>query len=133
MSGIRRFEEIRAWQRARELTRAIYHLTENGPLARDFALRDQLRRAALSAMTNIAEGFGRRTKADFAHFLDQARGSVVEVQSLLYVALDVSYISQQQFDQHYALAAEVISLIAAFTSYLRGRRPSSHTTAQETQ
>lgn len=133
MGGIRRFEEIRAWQKARELTRAIYHLTSDGPLARDFVLRDQLRRAALSAMTNIAEGFGRRTKADFAHFLDQARGSAVEVQSLLYVALDVAYITQQQFDQHYALAADTISLIAAFTSYLRGRTSSSRRPTHEAQ
>ncbi len=114
------------------MTRAIYLFTSEGPLARDFVLRDQLRRAALSAMTNIAEGFGRRTKADFAHFLDQARGSAVEVQSLLYVALDVSYITQQQFDQHYGLAAEVISLVAAFTSYLRGRQTSPHRLTQET-
>lgn len=124
MAGIKRFEEIQAWQKARELTRAAYALTGEGKLARDFALRDQLRRAALSAMTNIAEGFGRRTKADFAHFLDQARGSAIEVQSLLYVALDIGYITLSQFQQHYSLADEVISLVAGFAAYLRGKRHS---------
>lgn len=73
-------------------------------------------------MSNIAEGFARRTSRDFAHFLDVARGSAVEVQSLLYVAFDVKYISSGQLKTMYTMADEVIALIAGFTSYLRGPR-----------
>ena len=72
-------------------------------------------------MTNVAEGFGRKTSKDFAHFLDQARGSALEVQSLLYVACDLNYIAPVEFDRLYGMASEVLALIAGLTSYLRGR------------
>lgn len=119
MAGIKRFEEIRAWQKARELVRQIYLACGVAPFSRDFGLRDQICRAAVSTMSNVAEGFGRKTGKDFAHFLDLARGSALEVQSLLYVARDLNYIQPKEFDRLYALAEETISLIGGFTSYLR--------------
>jgi four helix bundle protein len=82
--------------------------------AKDYGLRDQIQRAAVSAMANIAEGFDCDSKVEFAHFLGIARRSVVEVQSLLYTALDISYISQETFDQLYAQAEKTKALIGGF-------------------
>jgi four helix bundle protein len=121
MPAITRFEEIQAWKKARELVREIYRLAANGPISRDFGFRDQICRAAVSSMSNVAEGFARKSDRDFAHFLDIARGSAIEVQSLLYVALDVKYIGQNDFDRLYKSAGETASLISGFTSYLRNR------------
>ncbi len=120
MATIRRFEEIEAWQKARVLVRASYRIGSVGPCAKDFGFKDQLCRAAVSAMSNIAEGFARKGDKEFARFLDVARGSAVEVQSLLYVALDLEYLTEAQFKEVYQLADEVISTIAGLTSYLRG-------------
>ena len=111
MPLIKRFEDILGWQEARKLTRDIYHLTTAGAFARDFGLRDQICRAAVSAMTNIAEGFDCESKREFARFLGIARRSAVEVQSLLYVALDAGYISDSVFQEHYAQAAKAKALI----------------------
>jgi four helix bundle protein len=116
---MRSFQEIQAWQKARELVREIYKTCQDGKLKRDFGLRDQICRAAVSSMSNIAEGFARKSDRDFAHFLDIAKGSATEVQSLLYVALDVGYVARDEFDRLYKLAAEAASLISGLTSYLR--------------
>ena len=121
MARIKRFEDIQAWQKDRELVREIYLACTVGRLSKDFALRDQCCRAAVSSMSNIAEGFSRISEKDFAHFLDIARGFVLEVQSLLYVAVDVGYIEQAEFDRLYEFADETVSLISGFTSYLRKR------------
>jgi len=94
-------------------------MCDSTPLRKDFALRDQICRASVSSMTNIAEGFGRKTDGDFAHFLDVARASVLEVESLMYIALDLKHIQQDEFDEIYRLAEETVSLIAGLTSYLR--------------
>jgi four helix bundle protein len=119
LAAIQRFQDIRAWQQARILVKEIYRTCAETRLGKDFGLRDQACRAAVSAMSNIAEGFGRTTHKDFAHFLDVARGSSFEVQSLLYVGLDVGYLPEKQFEALFAHATSVISMIAAFTSYLR--------------
>jgi len=119
MATIKRFEDIQAWQKARELVREIYLACTTGRLSKDFALRDQFCRAAVSSMSNIAEGFSRTSEKDFAHFLDIARGSVLEVQSLLYVASDVGYMEKNEFERLYKIADETVSLIGGFTSYLR--------------
>ncbi|MGD1102781.1 MAG: four helix bundle protein [Terriglobia bacterium] len=116
---MRSFEEIQAWQKTRELVREIYKTCQDGKLKRDFGLRDQICRAAVSSMSNIAEGFARKSDRDLAHFLDIAKGSATEVQSLLYVALDVGYVARDEFDRVYKLAAEAASLISGLTSYLR--------------
>lgn len=111
MALIKRFEEIQGWQEARKLTQEIYRLTTVGAFAKDFGLRDQINRAAVSSMANIAEGFDCESKREFARFLEIARRSVVEVQSLLYVALDAGYISEEVFQTHYAQAAKTKALI----------------------
>jgi four helix bundle protein len=119
MATINRFEEILAWQKARGLVREIYKLCNGTPIKSDYGMRGQITRAAVSIMSNIAEGFGRRTHNDFAHFLDVARASCMEVQSLLYVALDVEYIPQECFEKLYQAAAETIAMITKFVAYLR--------------
>jgi four helix bundle protein len=123
MAGIKRFEEILAWQKARELVGETYRVCGTAPFSRDFGLKDQICRAAVSSMTNVAEGFGRKSSKDFAHFLDVARGSTLEVQSLLYVARDLNYLQSTEFEKLYKIAEETISLIAGFTSYLRNQPP----------
>ncbi len=122
MATIRRFEEIGAWQKARELVRAVYGICSEGPSARDFGFKNQICRAAVSAMSNVAEGFARKGDKEFARFLDVARGSAVEVQSLLYVALDLKYLTEANFAEVYRLADEVVSMIAGFATYLRRLR-----------
>jgi four helix bundle protein len=94
MASIEKFEDIEAWQKARELTREIYRVTNQGAFAKDFGLRDQIRRASVSIMSNIAEGFGRGGNREFIQFLSMAKGSVSEVQAQLYVAVDVGYITK---------------------------------------
>ena len=123
MASITRFEEILAWQKAKDLVREIYFICGDGRLSRDFGLKGQICRAAVSSMSNIAEGFGRRSGKDFAHFLDVARGSALEVQSLLYVARDLNYIKEEEFERLYKLAEEAVSLVGGFTSYLRRATP----------
>jgi four helix bundle protein len=116
------FEEIQAWQKSRELVREIYKICQDGKLKKDFGLRDQICRAAVSSMSNIAEGFARKNDKEFARFLDIAKGSVTEVQSLLYVALDVGYVARGEFDRFYKMAAEAAALMTGLTSYLRKDR-----------
>src|SRR5688572_31973655 len=87
MAGFRKFEDILAWQKARHSTRLVYQATAKGVFARDFDLRGQIRRASISIMANIAEGFGRRSDKEFANFINIAHGSATEVQSHLYLAL----------------------------------------------
>lgn len=122
MAGVRQFEEIQAWQEARRMTQQVYHLTRTDVFARDFGLKDQVQRAAVSAMNNIAEGFDCDSRAEFARFLGIARRSVVEVQSLLYVVLDVGYITDEIFKTHYAQAAKTKALIGGFKHSLTQRR-----------
>ena len=116
---IKKFEDIKAWQKARELVREIYKITNNENFAKDFSLKDQIRRAAISSMSNICEGFSRQTDKEFIHFLYVSKGSTSEVQSLLYAALDLSYISDEGFDRIYGLAEETVKLISGFIIYLK--------------
>ena len=118
MGKIERFEDIQAWQRARELNRRIYAVTGKGGFTKDFALRDQIRRAAISMMLNIAEGFARRSPKEFRRFLFIAHGSAAEVQSALYIALDQHYINERDFDDLYQDVEEVSKMIAGFIKYL---------------
>lgn len=118
MPGIRRFEEIEAWQRARILAQRVYQITGDGPFARDWALRDQMRRAAISVMANIAEGFERDGNAEFRQFLSTAKGSVGEVRSHLYVALDAGLITDAQFEELAGLTSEIGLMIGGFMRYL---------------
>jgi len=119
MSLVTRFEEIQAWQEARKLVKMAYQLTHTGMLAKDFGLRDQLQRAAVSSMANIAEGFDCESKAEFARFLGIARRSAVEVQSLLYAAFDNLYIDEAQLKEYYEQARKTKALIGAFKHSLK--------------
>ena len=92
--GITRFEDLIAWQKARELTKAIYQATTTIPFSKDFGLKDQIQRASVSIMSNIAEGFERGSHNEFHQFLVIAKGSCAEVKSQLYVALDANYLNE---------------------------------------
>ena len=119
MSSFEKFEDIEAWKKARELTKAIYATTNDGSFARDFGLRDQIRRAAVSTMANIAEGFGRGGNKEFIQFLAVAKGSASEVQSQLYVALDAGYLNQTQFKELYTETETTARLIGGLLRYLQ--------------
>lgn len=119
MSTIRRFEEIDAWQTARQLTREIYSISNQGAFSRDFGLRDQMRRAAVSIMSNIAEGFESKTTALFAELLGRAKGSAGELRAQLYVAHDAGYLVQEQFRSLCLLCERCSGQISGFASYLR--------------
>ena len=119
MATFKRFEDIQAWQKARRVTRKIYELTAEGRFSRDYGLRDQSQRAGVSIMANIAEGFGRHSDKEFANFLSVAHASVSEVQSHLYVALDLAYISQAAFDELYRLLDEIGRMTLVLARHLR--------------
>ena len=119
MATIERFEDIEAWQKARDLTRQVYAVSNDGAFSRDFGLRDQIRRAAVSIMSNIAEGFGRGGNKEFMQFLSTAKGSASEVQSQLYVALDANYINYEQFQMLYSDTETVARLIGGLLRYLQ--------------
>ncbi len=120
---IERFEDIRAWQQARELSNLVYDLTEQGNFARNFRLRDQIQGAAGSIMHNIAEGFDDGSDIEFIRFLKYARRSASEVQSEIYLALDRKYVSAEDFQRVYDMATTTKKSINAFIAYLRKSKP----------
>ena len=113
---IDKFEDLIAWQRARQLTKNIYMITKQGDFSKDFGLRDQVRRASVSVMSNLAEGFERGGRSEFHHFLVIAKGSCAELKSQLYVALDAEYIDLDVFKNLYELASEVSRLVGGLRS-----------------
>lgn len=119
MATIKNFEELTAWQKARELAGYVYELTRQDKFSRDFGLRDQIQRAAGSVMHNIAEGFESGSDPEFVRFLKMARRSTGEAQSQLYLALDVGYITEEERQKAYILATEVKRLINGMMTYLR--------------
>jgi four helix bundle protein len=119
MNRIERFEDILSWQKARALTKEVYASTRSGPFARDYGLKDQIQRASVSTMANIAEGFERGGDREFLQFLSNSKGSCGEVKSHLYVALDQDYVTQVAFDHLYTQADEVSRLVGGFMAYLR--------------
>ena len=124
MPTIKRFEDIRAWQAARELTNFVYKITKNDLFLNDWGLRNQIRRAAGSSMHNIAEGFDEGSDSEFVRFLGYARRSVSEVQSQLYTALDQKYIDEKEFKTIYDKADQTIRQINGFISYLMKNKSS---------
>lgn len=112
---VEKFEDLVAWQKARDLTRRIYQITQTGSFAKDFGLRDQIQRSSVSVMANIAEGFDRASRAEFHQFLVIAKGSCAEVRAHLYVALDVGYLREQIF-------AELLELTEELSRIIRGLR-----------
>ncbi len=121
MAMIQRFEDIQAWQEARKLVKMIYSLSNRESFSKDFGMRDQIRRASVSVMANIAEGFDCESKVEFARFLGIARRSAVEVQSILYAALDAGYISNDEFNQHYEQARITKALTGGFKRSLTNK------------
>ncbi|MGB2955978.1 MAG: four helix bundle protein [Anaerolineales bacterium] len=119
MGTISRFEEIEAWQNARELTKEIYQLSALGEFSRDFGLRDQIRRAAVSIMSNIAEGFESQTQSLFIKYLGIAKASAGEVRSQLYIASDLGYLSPEDLKNTINLTEKVSRLIFGFIKYLQ--------------
>ena len=119
MSTIEKFEDVLAWQKGRELTRLVYRLSRRGDFDRDFGLKDQIRRAAVSITPNIAEGFERGGNREFIQFLSHAKGSCGEVRSQTYVALDEKYISKEEFNDLYRRCIEISRLLDGFISYLQ--------------
>lgn len=115
---IEKFEDIKAWQEARNLTRLIYEITNDTSFAKDFSLKDQIRRASVSIMANIAEGFNRRTDKEFINFLGYALSSASEVKSHLYVAMDQNYLSQKTFEELYEKTSATSRMITGFIKYL---------------
>lgn len=114
--GIERFEDIESWKEARELVKEIYEIFKD---LKDHGFKDQIQRAAVSIMSNIAEGFDRGTNKEFIQFLVVARGSLSEVRSLLYTALDLNYIDERAFSELFERCIKIANLINGFIRYLK--------------
>jgi four helix bundle protein len=120
--GVQRFEDLIAWQKARVLTAEIYRSTGQGSFARDFGLRDQIQRAAVSVMSNIAEGFDRGSRAEFHQFLVIAKASCAEVRSQLYVAFDIGHVDEPEFDRLRAQTEELSRVIGGLRATVQRKR-----------
>lgn len=121
MATVEQFEDLEVWQNARNLTNLIYDYSDSGVFSRDFGLRDQMRRASVSVMSNIAEGFGSRTQALFIEYLGRAKGSSGELRAQLYIALDRKYISKEQFNDSRSLALICSRQLQNFIRYLESQ------------
>jgi four helix bundle protein len=119
MPTIEKFEDLEAWRIAREITKEIYRVSKNDSFVRDYGLRDQICRASVSVMSNIAEGFERDGNKEFINFLSIAKGSLGEVRSQLYVAFDQDYISENDFNSIRAKATQNGRVIAGLINYLK--------------
>jgi len=118
MTAITRFEEIDAWKSSRQLTNMVYAISNQIGFDRDFGLRDQIRRAAVSVMSNIAEGFESHTDIQFINFLGMARASAGEARAQLYIAFDQKYLSEEQFNETFRTAEKCSRQISKFIAYL---------------
>jgi len=116
---VKTFEDLQAWKDAREFVKSIYELTSQEKFNKDFGLKDQMQRAAVSIMNNISEGFERDNNKEFLNFLGYAKGSAGEVRSMLYVVLDLNYISKEKFDECHQRSINIITQISNFKKYLR--------------
>jgi len=113
------FEDLKVWKDSREFVKSIYELTSSEKFSKDFGLRDQIQRSAVSVMNNIAEGFERNNNREFIKFLKYSKGSAGEVRSMLYVALDLIYISGDTFYSNYEKGINIITQISNFIKYLK--------------
>ena len=120
MATVKQFEDLHVWQDTRQLVSAVYSVSKARAFNQDFGLRDQIRRAAVSVMSNIAEGFERGTRKEFVQFLNIAKGSNGEVRSQLCVALDQKYIAEAEFNSLQASSVALSKKLAAFIRYLEG-------------
>jgi len=133
MPTVKKFEDLRAWQSAREFVTLIYRFTKQDAFAKDFALRDQIRRAASSIMHNIAEGFGAGSDSEFIRFLGYARRSTTEAQSQHYIALDQDYLAKPEFEDAYHRALQILKQVNALIGYLDKSRKNAKREIQEDQ
>lgn len=120
--SISRFEDLVAWQKARTLTNMIYRATKEGRFSKDFGLASQIQRAAVSIMSNIAEGFERSRSGEFHQFLSIAKGSCAELRSQLYVAFDAGYLNEKRFTDLLATAEEVARIVGGLRVAIENRR-----------
>ena len=116
------FEDLAVWQKSKRLSLAIYRITADGRFSRDYPLRDQIRRASVSIMSNIAEGFERYSRTEFRHFLSIARGSASEVRSQLHLAHELKYIPDSEFRALYDLCHEISRMLASLRSSTAERK-----------
>jgi len=116
---VQSFENLKVWQDARVFVKSIYELTSSENFKKDYGLKDQIQRAAVSIMNNISEGFERDNNKEFMNFLGYAKCSAGEVRSMLYIALDLNYISKENFDISYNIAVSIITQVSNFKKYLR--------------
>ena len=128
MAKVEHFEDLEVWRLARKLTGKIYSLSRAGTFAKDFGFRDQICRAAVSIVSNIAEGFERRANTQFVQFLAIANGSTGEVRAQLYIALDLGYITQVQFEDAIADAVGIGKMLTSLKRHLRSVQPSNRPT-----
>jgi len=122
VSGFKRFEEIDAWKKARELTNEIYTVSKHDAFSKDYGLTDQIRRASVSIMSNIAEGYERKGIKEFIHFLSIAKGSAGEVRCQLYIASDQGYIDRKTTDKLISKVSEISRMIVGLMNYLSSRK-----------
>jgi four helix bundle protein len=122
MNAITRFEDLIAWQKARLLTKSVYQITKQSDFSRDYGLAQQMQRAAVSIMSNIAEGFERKSTNEYHRFLEIAKASCAELRSQCYVALDVGYIEKVTFQELSELAEEVSRILAGLMAVLARKR-----------
>ncbi|MBS1555871.1 MAG: four helix bundle protein [Bacteroidota bacterium] len=122
MAKIEKFEDLKCWQAARELAKLVYNACENGKLAKDFDTKSQLRRAALSTMNNIAEGFGRGSDKEFIRFLEMSQSSAMEVKSMTYILMDLAYLDEQSVTFISEKAEETKSITLGLIRYLRSKK-----------
>jgi|SRR5690606_37730251 len=116
---VKRFEDLQVWQDSRGFVKTIYELTSSTKFSKDYGLKDQIQRASVSIMNNISEGFERDSNREFIKFLGYSKGSAGEVRSMLYVALDLKYITKEEFELAYNNAFKIITQLANFIKYLR--------------
>ncbi len=121
MTTAKRFEDLEVWQRAKDLTNLIYRHSTDGTFSRDFGLRDQMRRAAVSIMSNIAEGFESQTQAMFIKYLAYAKGSAGELRAQLYIARDQGYITAEDFNTMFSTAEICSKQLSRFIQYLESQ------------
>jgi four helix bundle protein len=121
MTTAKRFEELEVWQKVKELTNLVYKHSSDGTFARDFGLRDQMRRAAVSIMSNIAEGFESQTQTMFIKYLAHAKGFAGELRAQLYIARDQGYIAEEEFKTMFSMAEICSKQIFRFSQYLKSQ------------
>lgn len=121
MATIKKFEELQSWQKARELCRIIYKITNKSDFSKDWSLKDQIRRSSGSTMDNIAEGFDRNSSKEFRQYLFISKASASEVKSQLYRAIDQNYITENEFNEAISLATDVSKLIGGLLNYLKDK------------